>query len=220
MESNKKYTFKCNLIYKLIKGNLIKQDTEAIVNASNNNLWLGGGVSGAILKEGGRIIQKELDNIIHERKEIPNGEVVKTGIGEFQSQNLKYILHAVGPVYRNGKGNEARDLYNAFFNSFKLADELELKSISLPPISSGIFGYPKDECANVFYDSLISYADNRKEGSLEEIRMVIIDDITFEVFENIHDKRISSYENEGVKIVVYPIKECKQECTSTCKARC
>lgn len=151
------------LTFKLIKGDLMIQNSNAIVNAANGSLWLGSGVAGAIRRVGGSKIQEECCKIRKEilKRDLNNGEVIETGIGDFKNENLQYIFHAVGPVYCDGKRNEENELYNAFMNCFKLADKLKLQSISLPPISSGVFGYPKDECAKVFNKALLDYVENR-----------------------------------------------------------
>jgi O-acetyl-ADP-ribose deacetylase (regulator of RNase III) len=186
----KSFKLKSGFIYKLLKGNLVKQDTNVIVNAANNNLWLGSGVAGAISKEGGPEIQKQCNEITDIKEEIPNGEVVYTGIGDFKNENLKYIFHAVGPMYRDGTEGEPEELMNAFKNCFKLADELKIESISIPPISSGIFGYPKDKCAEVFLEALVDYLISTNENkTLKEVRVVIIDTITYDVFAQVFDEQ-------------------------------
>jgi O-acetyl-ADP-ribose deacetylase (regulator of RNase III) len=188
--------------YVLQRDDLMKQPVNAIVNAANNDLWLGGGVAGAIRSTGGDVISKECRELIKSRggKEVDNGEVVHTGIGEFKNPNLKYIFHAVGPIYRGGNKNEENELKDAFYNCFKLADELKISSIALPPISSGIFGYPKDECAEVFYTALMSYIEkinsSEQPTTLREVYMTIIDHLTYSEFTQIHDKVIGIFKEK------------------------
>lgn len=202
MEKIPHYLFpKSQILFKLIHGYLERQGTEAIVNAANNKLKLGSGVAAAILKEAGEEIQKECDELVKEKGEIPTGNVVYTGRGKFVNKHLKFIFHAVGPIYKDGTKNEAEELKNAFKNSFLLAEELKLSSLALPAISSGIFGYPKDECANIFYETFIDFVDNRKEGSLKEIRMVILDDVTFNVFLTVQNEVFNKYEEKFGGIV-------------------
>ena len=182
----------------LKKSDLTIQDTNAIVNAANNELWLGSGVAGAIKKKGGPQIQNECNDFVKKRGNLINGEVVHTGKGQFNNDNLKYIFHAVGPVYRNGKLGEPEELGNAFKNSFLLADKLGVESISMPPISSGIFGYPKKACARKFYEVLKDYISdkikNNKDLILKEVRMTIIDEETFSEFVKIHNEIIQDYD--------------------------
>jgi putative ATPase len=173
----------------LLNEDLTEQDTNAIVNAANSSLVLGSGVAGAIRRKGGPSIQMECDNIMNERKKIlRNGDVVRTNCGDFKNNNLKYIFHAVGPMYFGGNKGEKDDLANTFDNCFKLSNDEKIESISIPPISSGIFGYPKKECAQVFFSCLEKYIDELKQSdgknfTLKEIRMVIIDQETFSYFD-------------------------------------
>jgi O-acetyl-ADP-ribose deacetylase (regulator of RNase III) len=195
---NYKLKWKNGFTYLLIKGDLTAQDTNVIVNAANKDLWLGGGVAGAIAKKGGPQIQKECDEIMETKsKSLDNGEVESTGVGNFTNEILKYIFHAVGPIYKDGKQGERGDLYKAFYTSIKLAEKKEVKSISFPPISSGIFKYPKKECAEVFYDVIASYLnENKKENFIplvNEVRMVIIDEPTFSEFETVHKEKVKQY---------------------------
>src|SRR3990172_3915451 len=122
---------------RLVQGDITEQKTDAIVNAANSHLQHGGGVAGAIVKKGGQIIQKESDKIGY----VPVGKSAITTAGKLPS---KYVIHAVGP--RWGEGDEDNKLKSAVISSFKLADEKKLKSISIPAISAGIFGFPKDRC--------------------------------------------------------------------------
>jgi len=159
--SSSKTTENANrFIITLLKEDLTIQETNAIVNAANESLWLGGGVAGAIRMKGGYEIEDECQDIVridNKKKPLDNGDVAYTNIGKFKNKNLKYIFHAVGPVYRNGMRNEKAELTNCFLNCFKLADQLKLNSIAIPPVSTGIFGYPKIEGAEVFYDCVERY---------------------------------------------------------------
>jgi O-acetyl-ADP-ribose deacetylase (regulator of RNase III) len=192
MEAIKSFKLKSGFTFKLIKDNLIKQETNIIVNAANEDLWLGGGVAGAIREEGGPEIQKQCDEITKEKNVIKTGEVVYTGIGNFKNKNLKYIFHAVGPVYRDGERGEHEQLYKAFKNCFELADGLKMESIALPPISSGIFGFPKDKCAEIFLNTLVEYLMTKENTGLKEVRMVIIDNATYSVFEKVFNEQIDN----------------------------
>jgi O-acetyl-ADP-ribose deacetylase len=123
--------------------------------------------------------------------------VVPTGIGKFTNKNLKYIFHAVGPIYRDGDRNEATDLKNAFKNCFLHCEKLNLESMSLPPISSGIFGYPKEECASIFYETLEEFLLNKINDEsgliLKEVRMTIIDIETYSVFVKVHTEIVKNF---------------------------
>ena len=125
---------------RLVQGDLTERDVDAIVNAANSYLQHGGGVAGAIVRKGGQIIQEESNKIGF----VPVGGVAITGAGKLPA---KFVIHAVGP--RMGEGDEDNKLKNAVLSSLLLATEKGLKSISIPAISSGIFGFPKDRCAAI-----------------------------------------------------------------------
>lgn len=128
----------------LVKGDITDLEVDAIVNAADSSLKLGGGVAGAIRRKGGSIIQDECDRIGY----CPVGEARITSGGNLKA---KYVIHAVGPVY--GEGEEDERLMNATLNSLKLAEQYKLSSLALPAISTGIFGFPKDRCADIMLGS-------------------------------------------------------------------
>jgi len=157
---------------KLAKGDITELEVDAIVNAANERLKLGGGVAGAILRKGGWEIQEECDKIGY----CPVGNAVVTGAGKLKA---KYVIHAVGPRY--GEGDEDNKLRNATLNSLKRADEKNLKSIAFPAISTGIFGFPKDRCADIMLKTIIDYL--KGETSLNEVIMCLYDEETYRIFE-------------------------------------
>lgn len=111
-------------------------DTDAVVNAANENLWAGGGVCGAIFKAAG---YDRLQNVCRKIGHCPTGSAVITPGFDLKA---KYIIHAVGPIWRDGEHDEQRLLYGAYQRSLELAKEYRCRSIGFPLISSGIFGYP------------------------------------------------------------------------------
>jgi O-acetyl-ADP-ribose deacetylase (regulator of RNase III) len=160
-------------VLELIQGDITEMKTDAIVNAANAALQLGGGVAGAIKRKGGPKIQEECDKI---GGTIVGGAVITTG-GNLKA---KYVIHAVGPRY--GKGDEDRKLKNATLNSLKLADEHSLKSIAFPAVSAGIFGFPKDRCAQIMLSNVIEYL--KGSTNLERVVFCLFDSETLHVFEN------------------------------------
>lgn len=158
---------------RLVQGDITEQNTDAIVNAANSHLQHGGGVAGTIVRKGGQIIQEESDKIGY----VPVGKAAITTAG---SLTAKYVIHAVGP--RWGEGDEDNKLKNAVINSLKLASEKNLKSISIPAISSGIFGFPKDRCAEILLRESAGYLKKNPETSLNEINICIFDDQTVKIF--------------------------------------
>jgi O-acetyl-ADP-ribose deacetylase len=137
-----------NHVIELLEGDITEMETDAVVNAANAQLVLGGGVAGAIRRKGGPKIQDECNKI---GGTFVGGAAITTG-GNLRA---KHVIHAVGP--RMGEGDEDRKLKNATLNSLKLADENHLKSISFPAISTGIFGFPIERCAEIILTTTIEY---------------------------------------------------------------
>jgi O-acetyl-ADP-ribose deacetylase (regulator of RNase III) len=152
-------------------GDITEQNTEAIVNAANSHLQHGGGVAGAIVRKGGRIIQEESDRVGY----TPTGTAAITGAGALKS---RYVIHAVGPVM--GEGEEDKKLESATLSSLQLADKNKIQSISFPAISTGIFGYPIDRCANVMLCAVREYCNGNTE--IREIRFCLFDQNAHDVF--------------------------------------
>jgi O-acetyl-ADP-ribose deacetylase (regulator of RNase III) len=151
---------------------------DAVVNAANSHLKHGGGVAGAIVRKGGSVIQKESDRIGF----TPVGSAVMTTAGRLPA---KHVIHAVGP--RMGEGDEDEKLKSAVLSSLKLASEKGLRSISMPAISSGIFGFPKDRCARILVGESRSYLDENPSSSLEEVEFCVFDDETAGYFKREFD---------------------------------
>ncbi len=158
---------------KLVQGDITELSTDAIVNAANAQLILGGGVAGAIRRKGGPSIQEECNKI---GGSIVGGAVITTG-GDLKA---KYVIHAVGP--RMGEGNEDEKLKNATLNSLKLIDKHSLKTISFPAISTGIFGYPIDRCAKIMISTAKKYL--AKETQIKDVIFCLYSASDFSVFEN------------------------------------
>lgn len=158
---------------RLIQGDITERDVDAIVNAANSHLKHGGGVAGAIVRKGGQVIQEESDRIGF----TPVGTAVITGAGKLPS---KFVIHAVGP--KMGEGDEDNKLKSAVLSSLKLASEKSLKSISIPAISSGIFGFPKDRCAEILVQECARFLREDKSASLNIVEFCIFDDSTLVFF--------------------------------------
>jgi len=158
-------------IVELVKGDITELEVDAIVNAANSRLKMGGGVAGAILRKGGWSIQEECDKIGY----CPVGGAVITGAGKLKA---KYVIHAVGP--RMGEGDEDRKLRNATLNSLKLAEKHGIKSMAFPAISTGIFGFPKDRCAKIMLRTTIDYL--KAGSSIERVIFCLYDDETYQIF--------------------------------------
>lgn len=158
---------------RLVQGDITGRNVDAIVNAANSYLQHGGGVAGAIVRKGGQGIQDESDRIGF----VPVGHAALTGAGALPA---KFVIHAVGP--RMGEGDEENKLRSALTNSLVLADSKGLKSISVPAISSGIFGFPKDRCAHILVTGALQYLKSNPQSSLREIEFCVYDDETVRHF--------------------------------------
>jgi len=158
---------------RLVQGDITERDTDAIVNAANTHLQHGGGVAGAIVRKGGQIIQDESDKIGF----TPVGHAVLTSAGRLSA---KFVIHAVGP--RMGEGDEENKLKNAVVSSLLLASEKGLQSISIPAISSGIFGFPKDRCAKILVRESVEFLKKQTKSSLKVVEFCIYDDLTLGYF--------------------------------------
>ena len=154
-------------------GDITLEDTAVIVNAANEHLAGGAGVDGAIHSAGGPAIMDQCRKI----GGCPTGQAVITTGGMLRAG---YVIHTVGPVYRDGKNGEAELLQNAYHNSLKLALQNHLQSISFPAISTGVYGYPKDKAAHIALKTCIDFA--RTNTGIHLIRHILFDRRTYEVY--------------------------------------
>lgn len=162
-----------NTAIELLDCDITEMDTDAIVNAANSMLIMGEGVAGAIRRKGGLAIQAQCLKI---GKTPVGGAAITTG-GKLKA---KYVIHAVGP--RWGKGDEDEKLKNATLNSLKLADKNNLKSISFPAVSAGIFGFPIDRCAQIMLRTTIDYL--KDQTGLKRVVFCLFGKESYGVFEN------------------------------------
>jgi O-acetyl-ADP-ribose deacetylase (regulator of RNase III) len=160
----------------LVQGDITGMETDAIVNAANEYLAHGGGVAGAISRRGGPQIQRESDAWVREHGRVPTGSAAITGGGLLPA---RYVIHAVGPVY-DGTPRSAELLASAVRGSLALADERDLKSIALPAISTGIFGYPLDEAAPVMLAAAVAYLEG--QTGLEHVVFCLYGQQAFDAF--------------------------------------
>ncbi|HYX56107.1 MAG TPA: macro domain-containing protein [Nitrososphaeraceae archaeon] len=164
-----------NKIIRLVKGDITEREVDAIVNPANSYLRHGGGVAAAIVRKGGVIIQQESNKIGF----VPVGFAAITTAGKLP---CKAIIHAVGP--RMGEGDEDNKLRKVVRSSLILASEKGYVSISMPAISSGIFGFPKDRCARILINEVKRYLeDDSNTTFIETVEFCIIDNETVDYFE-------------------------------------
>ncbi len=157
----------------LARGDITREVTQAIVNAANTTLLGGGGVDGAIHRAGGPQILEECRTI----GGCPTGEARITSGGRLKA---RHVIHAVGPVYRDGTRGEAALLERAYRSSLELASARGIRSVSFPAISTGAYGYPMDEAARVALATALAYLWDHPEILL--VRFVLFGDAAYETF--------------------------------------
>ncbi len=133
---------------------ITKETTEAIVNAANSSLLGGGGVDGAIHHAGGPSILAECKRIVTKIGRLPAGKAVITTAGRLAA---KYVVHTVGPIYRGGAQREAETLSSCYGESIRIADDHGVQSLAFPSISTGAFGYPVSEAAEIAVRAVIEH---------------------------------------------------------------
>ncbi len=155
----------------LIEADITELAADAIVNAANEQLQLGSGVAGAIREKGGPSIQEECDRI----GSTPVGTAVMTGAGELDA---KQVIHAVGP--KNGEGDEDRKLAAAVRSALALADRNGLRTIAIPAISTGNFGFPVDRAARIMLTEIHRYLQGGTK--LNKVTVALFDESTYSTF--------------------------------------
>jgi O-acetyl-ADP-ribose deacetylase (regulator of RNase III) len=168
-----RWTFKTKSLT-LTEGNIVLLDVDAVVNAANRNLQLGGGVAGAIRNFGGPTIQKECDTI----GPINVGEAALTGGGNLKA---RYVIHAAGPVY--GEGDEEDKLKRATLSSLVIARDQKLSSIAFPAISTGIFGFPLQRCSEIMLQTCLDFLRDEKNSHPQEVIFALYGTEAYSLFQ-------------------------------------
>jgi len=163
----------------IIKDDITRQDTDAIVNAANKSLLGGGGVDGAIHRAAGPQLLEKCQTL--------NGcETGETKITKGYNLPAKYVIHTVGPIYKFAKKQAPKLLANCYKNSLKLAQKNNIKTISFPSISTGIYGYPIEEAVKVVLKTIKEFIAN--DDWFDEIRLVVFSDKNLKIYQNLIDK--------------------------------
>ncbi|MBM3154020.1 MAG: O-acetyl-ADP-ribose deacetylase [Chloroflexi bacterium] len=168
----------------LMQGDITRQSTDAIVNAANSGLMGGGGVDGAIHRAGGPAIKEECKQIVAKIGRLDTGKAVITTGGNLLS---KYVIHTVGPIWHGGGHGEPDLLASAYRECLKLATERKLRSVSFPSISTGAYGYPVAEAAEIALKTVVSFLRS-VSTTLEEVRFVLFDLGTYRVYSSALDR--------------------------------
>ena len=164
----------------LVRGDITQMQVDAIVNAANSSLMGGGGVDGAIHRAGGPAILEDCKKIIARQGSCKTGEAVITTAGNLP---VKFVIHTVGPVWNGGKSNEAVKLANCYKNSLRLAVENNLKAVAFPNISTGIYGYPKKDAADIAIQSVSAFLQS--DSPIRHVYFVCFDEENYFIYQNI-----------------------------------
>jgi O-acetyl-ADP-ribose deacetylase (regulator of RNase III) len=167
----------------LVRGDLTRESTDAIVNAANSSLLGGGGVDGAIHRTGGPAILEECRRIRAARGSLPAGEAVITAAGNL---SCRHVIHTVGPVWQGGGAGEAETLARCYRSSLALAVSSGLRSIAFPSISTGAYGYPVEDAATV---ATTAVRETLEPGSpLVLVKWVLFSDRDLEAYRSALEK--------------------------------
>ena len=171
------HTFPGGQRFEIVHGDITAETVDAIVNAANSRLAHGGGVAGIISRKGVPDIQRESDDWVRAYGLVSHDRPAFTGAGKLP---CKVVIHAVGPVW--GSGDEQAKLAAAVLGSLICAETLNLTSMALPAISTGIFGFPKDLAARIFLDTIAGYYQEHPRSSLRLVRLTLFDQPTLTIF--------------------------------------
>ncbi len=182
----RKKTFASGIKIQLIQGDITLTDTAGIVNPANSQLAHGGGLAGVLSRKAGPELQLQSAAWVKNHGPVSHEAPAYTGAGNLP---FKAVIHAVGPVW--GSGDEADKLRAAVLGALQVANDLNLDSLALPAISTGIFGYPQDQAAEIILAALIVYANQNQAASLHIIQLVTYDDQAAAIFSMIWDQKIT-----------------------------
>lgn len=158
---------------KIIKGDITKRETNAIVNAANRTLLGGGGVDGAIHRAAGK-------ELLLECRTLNGCETGGAKITKGYNLKAKYVIHSVGPVWSGGDRGEEKLLASCYLNSLRLAAENGVKSISFPAISTGVYGYPPEKAVKTAVAAVLDFL--KKNSGIETVEFVCFDDQTYSLY--------------------------------------
>ncbi|HEX9075252.1 MAG TPA: O-acetyl-ADP-ribose deacetylase [Anaerolineae bacterium] len=166
----------------LVEGDITREQVDAIVNAANSSLLGGGGVDGAIHRAAG-------PSLLAECRTLGGCETGNAKITRGYSLPAKFVIHAVGPVYRDGKHDEPTLLGSAYRACLELASEHNLSSIAFPAISTGIYGYPMEQAAHIAFRTIIDYLGEHPE--ITRVRYVLYDPRALAIHERVLERLLA-----------------------------
>ena len=176
----------------IVQGDITKEVVDAIVNAANAQLKHGGGVAGAIAGTGGPQIQAESDSWVLEHGPVSPESPAYTSGGKL---TCRYVIHTAGPVW--GEGDEHNKLGAAIMGALKLGDHLAVSSTSFPAVSTGIFGFPKEQAAVIILRAFQNYFVDNPKSKMEVVRLILFDQESLDIFHRIWISTFNSHESAG-----------------------
>lgn len=176
----------------IVQGDITKEVVEAIVNAANAQLKHGGGVAGAIAGRGGPQIQTESDSWVLEHGPVSPESPAYTSGGKL---TCRYVIHTVGPVW--GEGDEHNKLGAAIMGALKLGDHLAVSSISFPAVSTGIFGFPREQAAVIILRAFQDYFVEYPKSKMEVVRLTLFDQESLDIFHRVWISTFNSHQSAG-----------------------
>ncbi len=174
MKDKKKYMDRVEVV----RGDITKIKTEAIVNAANTSLMGGGGVDGAIHRAGGPAILEECKKIVAKQGGCPVGEAVITTGGKLP---VRFVIHTVGPIWNGGKENESEKLAACYRNALRIAAEKNLRTVAFPNISTGVYRYPKEQAAKIAVGTVIDFLASTQK--VDKVIFVCFDEENFQLIQ-------------------------------------
>lgn len=175
-------------LLKLLQGDIVEQEVEALVNAANTGLWGGSGVDGAIHRAGGPAIAAECRRIREEQGGCPVGQVVITSGGLLKA---RYVIHTVGPIWHGGRQGEDDLLASAYRSSLQLAREKGIKSLAFPSISTGAYHFPMERAAGIAMATVKDFL-TASPGTFSEVRFVLFSQPVLAAYEQALAKVLES----------------------------
>ncbi len=172
----------------IVEGDITKQEVDAIVNAANSGLRGGGGVDGAIHRAGGPAIMAECRRL----GGCPTGDAKVTTAGDLKA---RFVIHAVGPVYRGGRSGEPDLLASCYRRSLELASERGCRSVAFPAISCGVYGYPIHDAARIAIQTVIDYC--RAHDDIELVRFVQFGRDAYEAYVKVFEEIAGPERGDG-----------------------
>ena len=180
---------------RILQGDITEIETDVIVNAANSSLMGGGGVDGAIHRKSGKAILAECIEIRNNTGECKPGDAVITTAGNLPA---KHVIHTVGPYWKGGRNYEDVLLASCYSTSISLAIRNNLKTISFPNISTGVYGFPKQEAAEIV-EAVISNLSPKNKNQIEQLNFVCFDDENFSIYQSLSFK----FKNQFISSLFY-----------------